>query len=211
MAILGQKNPSYAGQATQSQGGRCSLVYSRPQVVTVSRAGTNFFTVPEVFDDEEVVTFSLTALSSPGSSNPSPSLKPPSSSPASASPSDRLADLFLQVRPAGNASVLLRPLDPTNPKTYSQSTLSSMDDVLVYRPTPGSGAVSFLLAVVTHSALRYSIVARSQQTAVLLQPGVPQQHFVAKGQTAQFSFLPTSDMLVSAFLVPSLSHMTYLT
>ncbi len=51
----------------------------------------------------------------------------------------------------------------------------------------------FIIAVRSRSDVTFSMIATTSQRAVLIQPGVPQNHFVSQGRTEFFQFYPDDD------------------
>jgi hypothetical protein len=90
--------------------------------------------------------------------------------------------------------------DPSDPSTYRYSTAGTFDGSVVI-PGGFAGPASIIAAVVPQpqSSMLYSILASTSSVSVVLQTGVPQNHFVESGQNAFFVYYPSEeeDLMVS--------------
>jgi hypothetical protein len=117
-------------------------------------------------------------------------------------------DLYVQVYLNNSVLSSQRILpDPGNPSTYKYTTKGTPGDYISIEGPHQQGTV-FVVAVQTTKAqtrlplratvaagvsTRYTILASYSQQYVTLTAGVPQSHFVSKGTTEYFRFIPDRD------------------
>jgi hypothetical protein len=77
--------------------------------------------------------------------------------------------------------------DPTDPHTYSYSTLHSGGESL-FAPGPNNQPVIYVVGVLVNQPTSYSILMSSSSLPVILRSGVPQLNYVQQGAMAQFIF-----------------------
>jgi hypothetical protein len=82
--------------------------------------------------------------------------------------------------------------DPTDPSSYQFSTRDTEDDH-VFIPGPHKDQGVVIIAVKALSPVRFTIIVSSsnQGSAILLQGGVPQSHFVEAAQNELFKYYPS--------------------
>ena len=79
--------------------------------------------------------------------------------------------------------------DPHDSTTYDYTSVGqSVDSIHV--PGPHESATTFIIGVfpVSNSTCRYTVVGSFSSTAIVLQEGVPQRHFVNQGHNEYFVF-----------------------
>lgn len=188
VGVYGFKNSSYTISVTENEDLVLRLLLNHPQKVLVDQSlnisrnnGIRYFSIvpPNSIDN---IIISITSLTY------------------------GFADIFAQVyntstlamRSTNNSAYILP--NPYDPSTYTYSTLDSFDDVVVIPGNFGDEPKTIIIAVVPLSIqFIYSIVASSSATSLILQSGIPQNHYVEGGQNAYFVYYPDDieDLLIS--------------
>jgi len=100
------------------------------------------------------------------------------------------ADVFVRVVPidslAGRNATDVFP-DPLVPSSYTYSTEGSEDDI-VSVAGPFENVTALLVTVRASTAVTFNIMVASSKSVVVLQAGMPHNHYVSKGNMEYFQF-----------------------
>lgn len=194
IGVYGFRNSTYTLLVTEAEDTVIDLVMNRPQIATISWTGDassgnhkdlRYFKLKLDFDMEDF-TVSLTPLDT------------------------GVGDMFLQCynmdTEGFNATSGARLPDPQVTESYLLSTEGSIDNLIniPHTLTAEFGEnVQCVIAVRAYSSeMRFSIVASSTREVggdgdlsndklIILQPGIPQDHYVSKGYTELFRYYPS--------------------
>eukprot|EP01038_Epipyxis_sp_PR26KG_P008213 gene8213-11113_t len=81
--------------------------------------------------------------------------------------------------------------NPNDPSSYKYSTIGTKDNHITVSGVY-SEAMIFIVAVVAISPIDFTMIYTTSQSSVILQSGVPQNHFVSNGQNELFQFIPNN-------------------
>eukprot|EP00598_Pedospumella_elongata_P002386 CAMPEP_0184975878 /NCGR_PEP_ID=MMETSP1098-20130426/6959_1 /TAXON_ID=89044 /ORGANISM="Spumella elongata, Strain CCAP 955/1" /LENGTH=2755 /DNA_ID=CAMNT_0027498653 /DNA_START=79 /DNA_END=8346 /DNA_ORIENTATION=+ len=173
IGVYGYSNATFTLMVTDQEDGIIKLAQNRPQIASIAaRNGVLFFSVV-ISSSQADMTVSLTSLDT------------------------GYADMYVQVydatvfkSAAGGDSYVLP--DPNVPSSYKYTTHGTEDDH-VFIPGPHPKESLLVVAVKAASTVRFSIVATSSQSPVLILAGVPQSHYVESGVNEYFKFYPHAD------------------
>lgn len=161
IGVHGWQNASYTIMTTTSIENVITLPHGRPQMSSVQRNTMRYFKAL-VTNSAETVSLSATVM---GSGD---------------------VDLYVTWYPASSSDPPALP-DPANPQTYKKTSAGLERDV-VDIDQPFSQESIILIGVKGVSDAQFSIVASFSAMQVVLQAGVPQEHFVKVDSMAFFTF-----------------------
>ena len=178
ISVYGYGNSTYTLLVTEQEDYIVKLVQNRPQIASIdAHAPSNnlmYFSVP-VESSLADTTVSVTVLNT-GS-----------------------LQLFAQqynlssfYSPQGGDEYIMP--SPSDPSTYSYSTIDTPSDNLLFIPGPHPVDTLIIVAVqATTAPIRFSIIVASSQYPTLIVAGMPQNHYVDAGSNAVFKFYPSSE------------------
>ena len=202
IGVFGYKNSSYTLLTVTSEDVMTKLLPNIALEVASEVGGTKYFSVGALNSADDIL-FSVTSLD------------------------NGEEDLYVQVYQ--NDSILSTGrvlLNTSDPRTYMYTTKGTPLDVILVKGPHVQGSTFVIAVQATHinsprlldntsvlasassessspsiflSRTRYTILASYSQQHVLLSSGVPQNHFVSKGDTEFFRFIPegNTDMRIS--------------
>lgn len=192
IAVYGYSNATYTLLATHSESTVINLYMNRPQLVygtgtasTGTGTGVKYFSATPV-NSADAVSISSTSLNT------------------------GYVDMYVQIYNASMHAIVydddihyntsisndinsinkhMRLPDPNDPGSYIYTTHNTQDDIIII-PGPFPSPIIIIIAVLPVTCLSYSLLAstRTGQHPVLLQAGIPQNHFVGLGQTMYFDY-----------------------
>lgn len=173
IGIHGFRNSTYTLLVSNSAASVIKLAQNRPQTMSIDAADRIQYFSTTFMSSVSDITLSLTPLNT------------------------GYADMYVAVYnassyySAGGGDVGYPT--PGNPNSYQYSTVGTEDNLLRIPPRSEQGLL--VVAVVALSPIQFSIVASSSNShsAVLLQSGVPQNHFVELHENELFKFYPDGD------------------
>jgi hypothetical protein len=107
------------------------------------------------------------------------------------------ADLYVEMynsssfNSASGGDNIILPF-PTDPSTYSYTTKYTEDNH-VFLPGPHDEEMIIIIGFVALSAIKFVIVVSENSHQVILQPGIPQSHYVNIGQNQYFKIYPEAN------------------
>lgn len=172
VAVAGYENCTYTLTLTSREASMIRLAPNRPVNVELDTSSIRYFSTM-VSSSEADITLSLTPLNT-GS-----------------------ADMYVQIYnysafvSAGGGDRYPLP-DPYNYETYSYTT-EGTEDNHIFLPGPHGEEDIIVITVKALSNVRFVMVAASNNRPVILQSGIPQNHFVDLGQNEYFRFFPNTE------------------
>ena len=174
IGVFGYSNSTYTLLVTDQEESVVKLVQNRPQIASIKKAGDIMYFSVVIESSSADTTISLTSLNT------------------------GYAELYAQVynlttfySPEGG-DIYRMPL-PTDPSSYSFSTIHT-EDCILFLPGPHITESLIVIAVqAIDTELKFSMVATSGHSSILIQAGIPQNHYVEAGNNEYFKFFPSED------------------
>jgi hypothetical protein len=176
IGVVGYSNSTFTLMASNTAESIIKIVQNRPQVASISVPSRMLYFSTVIPSSDTDITVTLTALDS-GS-----------------------ADLYIQrynytqfTSAGGGDNPSDRLPDPAVRATYTYTTAGTADDHVYIRGPHPQATILVVGVKALGGPVRFSIVATSAQSSVLLLSGVPQNHYVQEGHNEFFKFYPHTD------------------
>jgi hypothetical protein len=173
IAVYGYHNCTYTLLLSEHKASIVRLVPNRPQTYQLSSGDFQYFAVmvPATTDD---VTITFTALNAGG-----------------------YADLYAEIYNATEfnspgAGDRIQMPDPSDPMSYSYST-ELVEDTHIFLEGPVEDDEIIVVTMAAITDIKFVIIAATNSELVILQPGIPQNHYVEAGDTQYFKIHPETD------------------